>query len=177
MPKLSEGTIALGGLALLAIWLFIVLPILYLPREIHAQQQIRPIQRAENVDVKPDGSPQSPFSVQVIPAPKSAEERAQEAEDREEKKSADRWLVRWTAALFIATAGLIVATGVLGYFAYRQLRDMKDSIAAATDSAKQARRSADVAERTLALTTRPWISMRLPDRSSLTTREQQSTSR
>jgi predicted LPLAT superfamily acyltransferase len=66
-----------------------------------------------------------------MPSPKSAEERAQEAEEREEKKSADRWLVRWTAALFAATVGLILATGVLGYFGLQQSRDMKASISAA----------------------------------------------
>jgi hypothetical protein len=60
---------------------------------------------ASPADAEPKGSASAPFFVQAIPAPKPAEERAQEAEDREEKKHADRWLVRWTFALFAATIG------------------------------------------------------------------------
>jgi hypothetical protein len=83
--------------------------------------------------------------VQVIPSLKSSTELAQEAEDRAEKRSADRGLVTWTAALFFATVGLILATCVLGYFAYRQLRDMKASIAAAQKAADAADMSARAA--------------------------------
>ena len=92
---------------------------------------------------KPEGTRTAPFFVEVIPGPKSAEERAQEAEDREEKKAADRWLVRWTAMLFVATVGLILATGVLGYFGSHQARDMKASIKAAQDAANAAKASAE----------------------------------
>jgi hypothetical protein len=93
---------------------------------------------------------ESPLFVQVIPIPKSAQEQAQEAKERDEKRSADRWLVRWTAALVAATLGLILATGVLGYFGYRQSKDMRESIAVA-------KRSADFAERALTDLERPWI--------------------
>lgn len=124
MPKISEGTFALGSLFAFALWLFVILPLLYLPREVHSQEQIHSDQSAQRTTAEPKGTAEAPFFVQVIPAPKTAEERAQEAEDREEKKSADWWLVRWTAALFFGTAGLILATGVLGFFAYRQIKDM-----------------------------------------------------
>src|SRR5438270_787184 len=95
------------------------------------EQHSRSDQPDQSAERRPDGSRAAPFVVEMVPAPKSAEERAQEAEDRDEKKAADRWLVRWTAMLFAATVGLILATGVLGYFGFHQARDMKASIAAA----------------------------------------------
>jgi hypothetical protein len=145
MPKLSEGVVALGGLAAFAAWLFIGLPLLYLPTEIHNQPEIHSSQPAQPTNTQPNGSLQSPFFVQAIPGAQTAEERAQEAEDREEKKSADRWLVRWTAALFLATLGLIVATLILAYFAFRQMRDMEASIAVAEKSADAAKDAANAA--------------------------------
>jgi hypothetical protein len=54
-----------------------------------------------------------------------------------------RWLALWTYALFVATVGLILATAVLGYFAYRQSRDKKASIAATQQSAEAAAKSAN----------------------------------
>jgi hypothetical protein len=143
MPKITEGQYALGGLTVLAIWLFGVLPFLNSPREIYIQKPEAIEQPAKQSATEPKGTPEAPFFVEVIPAPKSAKEHDQEAEDREEKKSADQWLVRWTAALFFATSGLILATGGLGYFAFRQMRDMKESIAAAKKSADAARTQAD----------------------------------
>jgi hypothetical protein len=160
VPKISEGMIALAGLAVFAAWLFVGLPLLYLPTEIHNQQRTEASEAPQRTNNEPKGTAQSPLFVQVIPTPKSAEERAQEAEDREEKKSADRWLVRWTAALFIATVGLILATGSLGYFAWRQLRDMRASIDAGTRAAKAAERSAEIADRAVVLADRPWVSIK-----------------
>jgi hypothetical protein len=142
--------------------------ILYLPSEIHSQPEIHSRQPAQPANTQPNGSLQSPFFVQVIPAPQTAEDRAQEAEDREEKKSADRWLVRWTAALFIATVGLILATGSLGYFAFRQMRDMEVIIAVAEKSADAAKESAAAAAEANRLNRdafivaqRPWIAARV----------------
>jgi hypothetical protein len=121
---------------------------------------------------QPSGSHASPFFVQVIPTPKTAEERAQEAEDREEKKAAERDLVRWTLALFLATVGLILATSVLGYFGFHQARDMKDSISVARGSANAAGRSADVAEQSLVSTQRAFVFMRGFNGIALTDQEQ-----
>src|SRR5437016_5826278 len=111
MLKITEGTFALGGLAALAIWAFIVQPLLYLPREIHGQEQIAPKASAQNADTEPKGTARAPIFVQVVPAPKTAEGCAQETDEREEKKVAVRRLVMCTAALFSATVGLILATG------------------------------------------------------------------
>lgn len=66
----------------------------------------------------PNGSPQTPYFVQVLPGP-------HEDEDRLDRKSADTWLGRWTTALFFATFFLFAATGVLGWFAWRQAQDTK----------------------------------------------------
>ena len=131
MPKITEGQYTLGGLTALAIWLFVALPfIIYSPTEIKAQKPNRIDQSEQQRATEAKGTANAPFFVEVIPTPKSAEELAAEATDRDEKKSADRWLVRWTASLFFATIGLIIATASLGYFASRQMRDMKESIAA-----------------------------------------------
>jgi hypothetical protein len=43
------------------------------------------------------GSEERPVIVKVLPAEKTAEERAQEAADRSDKSSADWWLVRFYA--------------------------------------------------------------------------------
>jgi hypothetical protein len=160
MPKVSEGMVALCGVAALAVWLLVALPLLYLPSHSSHKHQPHSSEPAKAANAEPKGTEAAPFFVQVIPSPKPAEERAQEAEDREEKKDADRWLVRWTFALFAATIGLILATGVLGYFAYRQADDMKASIEAAADSAKAANRSAKVAEEALVANDRAWISIK-----------------
>jgi hypothetical protein len=143
MPKITEGTFALGGLATFAIWLVVILPFLYGPASHSSEQKHVAAERpSQSTNTKPDGSAAAPFVVQVIPSPKPTEERAQEAEEREEKKSADRWLVRWTAALFAATVGLILATLVLGYFGLQQSRDMKASIAVGKTAADAAMLSA-----------------------------------
>src|SRR5207302_72647 len=104
----------------------------------HGQEQIAPKASAQNADTEPKGTTRAPMFVQVVPAPKTAEERAQETDEREEKKVADRWLVRWTAALLFATVGLILGTGILGYFAFRQAQDTRSSIAIAERSASAA---------------------------------------
>jgi hypothetical protein len=134
MPKITEGTFALGALSAVAMWLVVVLPVYYGPPQSSQQMHEATHEAGQAAYAKRDGSAAAPFVVQVIPTPKSAEERTQEAEDREEKKSADKWLVRWSAALFAATIGLIFATLVLGYFGLQQSRDMKHSIAAALEA-------------------------------------------
>ena len=100
------------------------------------------------------GTAKSPYFVKVMPAPKSAEDRAHEIQDREEKKSADSWLVRWTASLFFATVGLILATVALGYFAFQQMRDMKHSIAVAKDAATAAKEQVQLSRNALINTER-----------------------
>jgi hypothetical protein len=123
MPKLTEGTYALGGLTLLCLWLFFGLPFLYLPR-----CAAEPLSTVE----------------MVVTPPNAAQKAAQEEEDRQEKRSADRWLVIWTATVAIATIGLILATCWLGYFAYRQARDMKDIIKVVQGNANTAREQVEI---------------------------------
>jgi hypothetical protein len=128
MPKCWEGRIVLVGLGFFAIWIFVVLPFLYAVPRLESPRQTYRDDHHQGTAAEPRGTEDAPFFIQVVPSRKTAEERTQEADDREEKKSADRWLVRWTAMLFIATVGLILATGLLGYFAFRQARDTKTSI-------------------------------------------------
>ncbi len=124
MPRISEGQVAIGALIAFAAWLFVGLPWLLSPIE-RIEYREAPQATAQSPQAQPNGSAQAPFFVQVIPAGKSTQERTEEAQDREEKKSSDRWLVRWTLALFLATVGLIVATGALGYFAYATIRETR----------------------------------------------------
>jgi hypothetical protein len=155
MTKMSEGQYALGTLTLFALWLFVGLPILTAPAEVVIYRDA-PYQIVAQSNTA-NGTQQAPYYVQVLPEQKDAQRLTQEAQDREEKKSADWWLVRWTAALFAATVGLIFATFVLGYFAWRQQRDARVTIAAAQKSAEAAERSALVAERALRDLERPWV--------------------
>src|SRR6476646_8200411 len=112
MPKLSEGVVTIGAFIIFTAWLLIGLPWLIYPSEriVYRDNAHSTPQASE---AQPKGTAQSPFFVQVIPSPKSAEERTEEAEDRIEKRKADAALVRWTLGLFAATVGLILATGVL----------------------------------------------------------------
>ena len=127
MSRLTKSTFALGGLLLFAVFLCLAaLPILDLhgtPKCDCQQQTSSPSATWTMSEVEPKGTPNAPFFVQTIPDTDSAQRAAREAEDRAEKQAADRALARWTAALFLATLGLFVATGVLGYFAHRQLQD------------------------------------------------------
>jgi hypothetical protein len=107
------------------------------------------------------GSEDHPVVVKVLPAEKTAEERAQEQHDRSDKSSADWWLIRLTGALafvgILQFAALIVQAIVFRVqatalresvdltrnIADRQERDMRDSI---TEAARAATAMRDVAE-------------------------------
>lgn len=145
MLKLSEGTVFGGGIFVLAVWLLVGLPLYYGPSDAHSQPRQAAEHAANTYSAEPDGTENAPLFVQIKPSQKSGAERVQEEQEREEKRSADRWLVRWTAALFVATVGLIFATGVLGYFGYRQSQDMKESIGVAQKSADAAMLGAQAA--------------------------------
>jgi len=97
---------------------------------------------------KPDPTP---IVVNVLPAQKTDHEADEDRKERKEKADLDRRLVdltadlAWfTAALFAATAALVVATGALAYYAFRQSRDMKESLKitkVASDAAVAAERA------------------------------------
>ncbi|BAM89479.1 hypothetical protein S58_34860 [Bradyrhizobium oligotrophicum S58] len=153
---MTEGRIAIGALILFAGWLLIGLPWLVNPAERVQFWELKPTSQARS-ETPPRGTAESPFFVQVTPAPKSADEQNQEAADREEKRSSDVWLVRWTGLLFAATVGLIAATCVLGWYAYRQSKDTQESIALSRDSARAANQSAMAAEKAIIASNRAWI--------------------
>jgi hypothetical protein len=100
---------------------------------------------------------QPPFIVNVVPAPKTEEERAEEARERKEKAELDTRLVDFTAGLFyatlavaIATIFLVIATAGLAVFGFIQSRDMRTSVVVA-------KKSADAA----LIALRPWISCKV----------------
>lgn len=125
--KISEGTIAIGALICFSAWLFIGLPILNTPSE-RIQYYEATHKPPDHSTPEPKGTSQAPFFVEVVPASKSAEERTQEAEEREEKRLLDRRLANWTVVLGAATIGLILATALLGFFAWRQAGDTKEAL-------------------------------------------------
>jgi hypothetical protein len=103
---------------------------------------------------------QQPIVLNVLPTQKTPEESAEEKRQSQEKAELDRRLVEWTAelarftaGLFMATIFLFIATGVLGYFAYRQSRDTKESI-------RIANRTADLTERNLVATQRAFVHLK-----------------
>lgn len=120
-----ESWAAIGGLIVFSAWLFIGLPLLYWP-EVIRQYEPYPSYVGQQATSTPNGSAQAPFFIQILPGPDAAEKANRENEDRLEKQSADRWLVRWTMALFIATLLLFLVTGGLVFFSYREIRLMRD---------------------------------------------------
>jgi hypothetical protein len=59
----------------------------------------------QNRDADQRGTQGKPVIVKVLPAEKTAAERAQEVKDREDKAGADWWMVRLTAVLAIVGIG------------------------------------------------------------------------
>jgi hypothetical protein len=103
---------------------------------------------------EPAGRERSPVFVRVQ---KSEQEAAEEKQDRENKAFTDWLLATYTGLLFLATLGLMVATGGLWYFAIKQSRDMRDSLAIASKSADAAKSSADIARQTFTQLERPYV--------------------
>jgi hypothetical protein len=123
MPKISDGRLALGLFAAFAFWLFAVLPFLYGPPPRFAETSSPPKthsdQAGQRSAAKPDGSISAPFFIRI---PKTAEETAEEAEDRNEKASTDRWLMIFTGAVALFTLLLVWATVLLYRAGERQLK-------------------------------------------------------
>jgi hypothetical protein len=165
MPKFSEGTLALGGLAAAAIWLFAVLPFLYGPpprfAETSSPPQANADQASQEPAAKPDGSVNAPFFIRI---PKTAKEEAEEASDRREKSSTDRWLMIFTGAVALFTLLLVGATVMLYFAGEKQLRLASETSKRQSDEMQKsigaANRSATVAENALIAADRAWISIK-----------------
>jgi type VI protein secretion system component VasK len=148
MLKISDGRLALGLAAAFAFWLFAVLPFLYGPPPRFAETSSPPQAHADQSDhqpaAKPDGSITAPFFMRI---PKTAKEEAEDATDRREKSSTDRWLMIFTGAVALFTLLLVGATVMLYVAGEKQLRlasetskrqsgEMQESIAVANRSAR-----------------------------------------
>jgi hypothetical protein len=169
MPKFSQGTFALAGLAAFALWLFVALPFLYGPPPRFAETsslshgQSEPVQY--QVTGKPDGTANAPFFIRI---PKTAKEEAEEVRERQEKLSTDRFLMIFTGAVALFTLLLVGATILLYRAGEKQLKlasaiaerrfgEMRHSIEVAQDAVKAAHKSADAAERRVVEADRAWI--------------------
>ena len=98
-----------------------------------------------NTENKEQRSAEPPIIVNISPPQKTHDEIEREAKEREEKSDLDRKIVeltgdlaKYTFGLFVTAVTLVLATVGLGIFSLRQSRDMKDSIAAAKESANAA---------------------------------------
>ena len=125
-------------------------------RESAQPQQQKPA--TDNKAAQPDQKKAEPppIMVNVVPTPKPDHETDEERQERKEKAELDRRLVSltgdlafFTAGLFAATAALVIATIALAYYAFKQSRDMKESLSFAKASA-----DATVA---IAASDRPWM--------------------
>lgn len=133
---------------------------------------------ATNSNAQKADAPQQPVAVNVIPAPKTEDERAAEAKDRREKAETDAKLTEYTGQLADFTRGLFYATVFLGVatiglliLGFFQRRDMKESIAASARQAKaaedatiialaatnEARQANNIAKEANILQARPWV--------------------
>lgn len=98
---------------------------------------------------------------------KSAGNGEQRKEDREDADLKAQWVMARSAKVVAAVSIIQIAVGVVGLAAlFKTLRynreavgHAKASAVAAKDAAKEARRSADVAEQSVIATDRPWISI------------------
>jgi hypothetical protein len=157
MPKITDGQFALGGLALFAIWVFVVLPFLYqvpITQKCYGNQP--------NSTAPYSGGPGDHISApvatteQTIPKPNAAAHPSNESE----KYSNEFWsakltdwllaaftlaLVFFTGRLYYATAGLFTETAGLREAAAEQSIHMKASIAVAQRAAEAAELSAKAA--------------------------------
>jgi len=102
----------------------------------------------------PAGSADSPVFVRIQ---KTEDEIAHERAEQALKASTDGSLALFTAFLFLATLGLMIATGGLWYYAIKQSRDMAESLKIAAEAAGAAKLSADVANRSFTQLERPYV--------------------
>jgi hypothetical protein len=113
---------------------------------------------------------QPPIIVNIVPAPKTDAERAEEAEERRNKSETDAKLAEYTRELALFTKGLFYATTVLGIAtiglliaAFIQSREMKNSIAVSDKIAEAAIKSANVAEQALLMAETPYLVPEITD--------------
>ena len=92
------------------------------------------------------GTENAPLIIKAVPSDDAEAKAAEDAAERKAKAASDRWLIILTAILAVATILLVVVTGGLVWFAWRQARDMKRSIEAAETSSAAAVKALEGAE-------------------------------
>jgi hypothetical protein len=115
---------------------------------------------------KAPSPPHPPINVNLQLPPKTETELAEQRREHDEKAELDRQLNLFTVGLYHATVwlacltgALVLATCALGYFSWRQSRDMQHAINAAEQSANAARDSANIADLALRTTQRAYIAI------------------
>jgi hypothetical protein len=147
----------LGGLAAIAVWIYVVLPFLYVGTDLVTEQS-KPYYQSKPTTTKNEYNPTADW---VIDEGKNQSD----SESKEHKHWYDTIIERptdWLLVLFnlilaFFTARLYYATYGLVRIGREQSKDMKASIAIADDAASSAKRAANIAERAIVLADRPWL--------------------
>jgi len=129
MPRVTEGQFALGGLAALAIWTLVILPLLYYPRQETPHGDRQAALGEQNADSVGD-TPPAFATLKLFTAAGRNEiaaycgrERQNESDDWARKyvcdiKITDAYLALFNFLLVLVTGGLIA----VGYFTIRKMR-------------------------------------------------------
>jgi hypothetical protein len=109
------------------------------PNKSSKPPQDQPARRAHITKTDQRGTKDAPIVVKVLPADKTKEESEREAKDREDKSSADWWMVKFN--------GLLVIAAFLQFFwITRQVVWMRRNVEIAKETADAATRAANAAK-------------------------------
>jgi hypothetical protein len=126
MWRPTEGQYVLGIGTIFSFWILMVLPFLYGPPPRFAEASRPPQAHSDNSaqdsQKEPRGTVDAPIIVKVLPTPKTTEEADQEAKERNDKSSTDRWLMIFTGAVAVFTFMLVGATVLLYRSGEKQIK-------------------------------------------------------
>jgi hypothetical protein len=109
----------------------------------------------------PQANAKNLSSPEILPIPQQTnKESPKVTEKQNDHSSPNWWLVYLTAALALVMIVQSIAMSLQAHWLKRQTEEIKQSLAIAEDTANAAKKSADVAEKTILATQRPWISVR-----------------
>jgi hypothetical protein len=115
------GAFRAFALAVLLAWLLPAHsePPLPTPSEASKPQEQKTAARQQSAAEDNRGTAQAPFVVNVLPPVKTEQEAEQDAKERDEKSSSDRWLAIGALLTAIFTGLLVFVTSGLAYYTYQ----------------------------------------------------------
>jgi hypothetical protein len=168
LRKPRESTIVLGILTGFALWLLVVLPLLYRPvpgaRPVAQPNQNSTSAKEPATDQNERGSDKVPFAVKIVSAPDGSPEAKREQAEREEKATNERGLTVATWILAFATGLLFIAAAFQVGLFWWQLRLIRESLVdtklaaeAAKEGADATRDSADISRLAMIASDRAYV--------------------